>query len=271
MLILGTYRCRLHDLTPPTNTQSNRSSYYGANTSPPLSPSAYSRGFPSALSTTNTPSHEEGPDIIPRFSPTISRPRSYFNSDPYPSAHSVSYQPSPTVPSSPPSRHYNSQSSTALASLRELADALPKSKSKSKGKRKDKKDSDSDSEERSTQRMSRTGSGVWNYIPSIPFTSSSRNTTPSITPAGSYTAPPASNAQYTVSSSSYGPVSYAGGYGNASGRSREDLYSYGKSHGAVNYNTMGGMDRPLPPRGGPGGYGHRPKSVDLVTPFGNVQ
>jgi hypothetical protein len=30
-----------------------------------------------------------------------------------------------------------------------------------------------------------------------------------------------------------------------------------------------GMDRPLPPRSGPSGYGHRPKSIDLVTPFSN--
>ncbi len=71
------------------------------------------------------------------------------------------------------------------------------------------------------------------------------------------------------------------GYGApAAGRSREDLYSYGKSHGAVTpgyegayavggYGSTGGMgmDRPLPPRSGPGKYSHRPKSIDLVTPF----
>lgn len=43
----------------------------------------------------------------------------------------------------------------------------------------------------------------------------------------------------------------------------------GASYNNVSYSTYGGastgMDRPLPPRGGPG---HRPKSIDLVTPFG---
>lgn len=62
-------------------------------------------------------------------------------------------------------------------------------------------------------------------------------------------------------------------YGGA-GRSKEDLhsygngggYGYGKSHGTGGYGNTGGMgmDRPLPPRTA----GHRPKSVDLVTPFG---
>lgn len=34
-------------------------------------------------------------------------------------------------------------------------------------------------------------------------------------------------------------------------------------------STVGmGMDRPLPSRTGPAGYSHRPRSVDLVTPFG---
>jgi hypothetical protein len=30
-----------------------------------------------------------------------------------------------------------------------------------------------------------------------------------------------------------------------------------------------GMDRPLPPGSGPSGCGHRPRSIDLVTPFSN--
>jgi hypothetical protein len=45
--------------------------------------------------------------------------------------------------------------------------------------------------------------------------------------------------------------------------------SYGAYQGAAGYGNTGGMgmDRPLPPRSGPGGYGHRPRSIDLVTPF----
>ena len=55
----------------------------------------------------------------------------------------------------------------------------------------------------------------------------------------------------------------AGGYG-AGGR--------GTTYGTPTiggYGSTGGMgmDRPLPPRSGPGGYGHRPRSIDLVTPY----
>jgi hypothetical protein len=64
------------------------------------------------------------------------------------------------------------------------------------------------------------------------------------------------------------------GVSQGSGRSREDLYSYGRSYGTsgttgyVNGGGVGmGMDRPLPPRN-PGG--RRPRSVDLVTPYGGA-
>ena len=55
--------------------------------------------------------------------------------------------------------------------------------------------------------------------------------------------------EYTMPATSYGlgiTTTGAGGYGNTGGM---------------------GMDRPLPPRSGPGGYGHRPRSIDLVTPY----
>ncbi|TVY22682.1 hypothetical protein LHYA1_G008535 [Lachnellula hyalina] len=185
--------------------------------------------------------------ILSRNSPpTQSRPRSYFNSDPYP----ASYQAPPTYTSSlPRTKDYkDSQSSTALASLRELATALPRTSSKH---------SDPESPPKSSaSSISRTGSGVWNYMP---FTSTSKTTTPtpSATPGNSY------NGGYTVSQS-YGAVQTS--YVSSGGKSREDLYNYGKSQST--YGQPGGMgrDRPLPPRSGPGGYGHRPKSIDLVTP-----
>jgi hypothetical protein len=107
--------------------------------------------------------------------------------------------------------------------------------------------------------MNRPTSGVWNYIP---FTSGSKTATPtpSGTPGNSYTN--SSQTPYTVSQS-YTAFSNAG-----YARSKEDLYAYGKSQGGTYYGAAGmGMDRPLPPRSGPGGYGHRPKSIDLVTPF----
>ncbi len=219
-------------------------------TSPPLTP--YTRQH-SSWSAAVTPSHEDGPDIVPRFSPTQSRPRSYFNSEPYPQ----SYQAQANYSSSPPQTYNNSGSSTALASLRELATALPRTGNSRREPESPPKSSSSS--------VNHTSSGVWNYIP---FTSSSKSTTPtpSATPGNSYT-----SHTYTASQS------YGNGHGYAasgySGKSREDLYSYGKSHGTAvgGYGNTGGMgmDRPLPPRSGPGGYGHRPKSIDLVTPFSN--
>ena len=67
-----------------------------------------------------------------------------------------------------------------------------------------------------------------------------------------------------------------GGYGTAAGTygGREEIYTVAKGYAvtpvmAAGYGNTGGMgmDRPLPPRSGPGGYGHRPRSIDLVTPF----
>lgn len=114
----------------------------------------------------------------------------------------------------------------------------------------------------SASSISRTGSGVWNYIP---FTSSGSKTstpTPSQTPGNSYNG-------------------YTSGYGYNVSQSyggKDNVYGAGYTQGGTSgiggvsggYTSSGGMgmDRPLPPRSGPGGYGHRPRSIDLVTPFG---
>lgn len=223
--------------------------------------------FPPSLHST----HDDGPDIVPRFSPTISRPRSYFSSEPYPE----SYQPPSILSASVPhkksrnddekshrkttsSSHKSGRgSTTALESLREIAGALPKVDKKD---RKDRKSSRTTKEDRHVKDSSDEsasirgkGSAVWSYMP---FTSSSSATTPS----HSYTQ--SSIHSYDIGSSRedlHAPVSYS--YGNAT--------SSTTGYGNVVYSTYGvssGMDRPLPPRGGPG---HRPKSIDLVTPFAN--
>ena len=103
----------------------------------------------------------------------------------------------------------------------------------------------------------------------MPFTGSKTATpTPSTTPGNSYTTPQG----YTVSTS-------YGAYGTAAstyGARKEEYTMSAKSYGlgitttgAAGYGNTGGMgmDRPLPPRSGPGGYGHRPRSIDLVTPY----
>ena len=99
----------------------------------------------------------------------------------------------------------------------------------------------------------------------MPFTSGVARTAEP-TPGNSYGNCTGAGA-YT-GSTSYG-VTY--GYGNGYGqRSREDLHGYGSGSAVVGgFGSTGGMgmDRPLPPRSGPGGYGHRPRSIDLVTPY----
>ncbi|PQE18925.1 life-span regulatory factor domain-containing protein [Rutstroemia sp. NJR-2017a BVV2] len=209
--------CRLHDQAPTYSSPSN--SYAVTPNSPPLTPYARaSSSLPALFST------EEPRDIVPRLSPTQSRPRSYFNPSPYPSDFSIPYQ---APPASLPSSHIHpsgsdaqtSHSSTALASLRGLATGLPRTHQ-------------AHEPESPTGSVSRTSSHVWNYIP---FASRTTTSTPLATPGNSY----------TNSSTNY-----------SARRSGEDSYAVG-----------GGMDRPLPPRSGPGGYGHRPRSIDLVTPY----
>ncbi|KAM3073621.1 hypothetical protein ACMFMG_004494 [Clarireedia jacksonii] len=220
--------CRLHDQAP---TYSSRSSSYAVTpNSPPLTPyTRASSSLPPVLF-----SREEPRDIVPRLSPTQSRPRSYFNSSPYPTDFSIPYQAPPaSLPNgniySSGSDTQTSHSSTALASLRELATALPRTHP-------------AHEPESPTSPISRTSSHVWNYIP---FASKTATPTPVATPGNSYT---------------NGSTNYS------ARRSREDLYSVGGGQPYINTGGMG-MDRPLPPRSGPGVYGHRPRSIDLVTPY----
>ncbi|QSZ37703.1 hypothetical protein DSL72_008802 [Monilinia vaccinii-corymbosi] len=215
-------QCRLHDQAPTYTSRSN--SHAMAPHSPPLTP---------FMSSTPLYSPEEPRDIVPRLSPTQSRPRSYFNSSPYSTDFSDSYQaPSTSLPTSHfyTSSQADTRSSSALASLRELATALPRTSQPQ------------EPESPPPTALSRTSSQVWNYMP---FTSKTTTPTPVPTPGNSY------------SNSSTG---------NSARRSREDLSSFGNGQ---TYTTLGGlgMDRPLPPRSGPGGYGHRPRSIDLVTPY----
>jgi hypothetical protein len=111
--------------------------------------------------------------------------------------------------------------------------------------------------------MTRNASAVWDYIP---FTN--KSSTPAATPGNSYSGGVATSSYSSsnIAYNAYGANGHGGigyGYAGGVGGSREDLYAYGSAAG-----MSGGMDRPLPPRSGPGGYGHRPKSIDLVTPFG---
>ncbi|KAH8594985.1 hypothetical protein B0O99DRAFT_168542 [Bisporella sp. PMI_857] len=230
--------CRLHDHASAYTRSHSYSAYAPSAHSPPQSP--YTRHLGANGSQT---SFDDGPDIIPRASPTQIRPRSYFNSDPYPQSY---HQPA-SVPITPaPSNIYTStRSSTALASLRELATALPRTSGRG----------DDSPPKSAASSMSRTGSGVWNYMP---FTTS-KSTVP--TPASSYTQSGYAGQNYGAYSSNGYPV-------------KKEEYSAAKSYGHTVASPIGqygntggmGMDRPLPPRTG-GGYGHRPKSIDLVTPF----
>ena len=110
----------------------------------------------------------------------------------------------------------------------------------------------------------------------MPFSLGSKTATPTpgTTPGNSYTA----RQGYTVSASYDG---HRNGAGSTYGGRKDDYpMSYGAyghygpglgitSTPAGGYGCTGGMgmDRPLPPRSGPGGYGNRPKSIDLVTPY----
>jgi hypothetical protein len=238
--------CRLHDQAP-AYTRSHSYTSALPSTSPPASP--YSRHF-SSLGSITTYSPDDGPDIIPRFSPTQSRPRSYYNSESYPSSYHAPLSSSPpTTGDHHSATSSQSRSSTALASLRELATALPKTASRNRDPESPPKSSAS------------SMNGVWNYIPfassSHTYAKTTSSPTPTPTPGNSYT-----NSQGYTASQSYGAYNTTQDYG------------YGKSAGtgggyAAGYAGTGGMgmDRPLPPRSGPGGYGHRPRSIDLVTPF----
>lgn len=183
-------RCRLDDDAP---------AYTRTPSTPSLS--TYPYNHPSPPHSPYLPPTSGHPDIIPRFSPSQSRPRSYFND--LPPLHDPSYTTSSCI------SHSKNGSSSALASLRELATALDESPPREHG--------------------------MWNYMAF----------------AQARTAP-------TTPGTSWGG-------GGSYGHSKE----YGVSEQTFGGRSVGGgMDRPLPPRGGPpGGYGHRPRSIDLVTPF----
>lgn len=213
----------------------------------------------------------------------MSRPRSYFNSEPFaltPSDTNTTSSMSASLPQSQyytqsprASKHHSSSnqhpsregSTSALASLRELSAALDSSKSSSSRTRARNgsiNTSDEDDSAPASPTLSRSGSAVWSYMP---FTSTTNNANAMSPPprnggiARSYTQPPASTA--------YGSSGYSvNGYG-ANGYSYNGYGATGGISMAVGRTPGAGMDRPLPPRSG--GYGHRPRSMDLVTPFSN--
>lgn len=243
----------------------------------------------------------EGPDIIPRASPTISRPRSYFG-DPFSlpsSAYTQSRTHSQTQLSLSPqmsneSRRSTNASTTALDSLRTLSSALEASRIRDDHSPSDNEPSPSSSP------ISRSSSGVWSYMKfgsSATSTSSSSTARPLVSRSYSQTSSAgtySSHASKTPSNhTSQGPSNYTVAYGGnrrGSGAGVGKLSSTGGSamyasttasntsynSGLTDPYSLGqglglglprgsGMDRPLPPRSG--GFAHRPKSVDLVTPF----
>jgi hypothetical protein len=275
-------RCRQHDLSTHSATTSHQSSKFSPPqmhvpfsssshyTSPPRSP--YSSTF---YQTT------DGPDIIPRASPSIARPRSYFGSEPlaaeetYGSGYGhvssslpqqFGYAPGSSRDGGRKDEHR--KSSTALASLRELSSALESSRSYSKPSKQPNakltksnksnssiererayrgRNASSDSSSGSTYSGSSEGEtdgGDDEYeLPQKSHSKWSYAPTPGVF-ARTYSTPaPITQSAYQLTGKSYGGT---GGYSYAAG--------------------MKGMERPLPPRSV--GFGHRPKSIDLVTPFG---
>jgi hypothetical protein len=228
--------CRLHDQAPASTRPQSFSAL--PSISPPASPYYQHHHFPS-----------DGPDIIPRFSPTQPRPRSYYHHN---SADNTSYTaPSSYHPSStshfPPSvarTSASSRSSTALASLRDIAAALPRSPS----------------HHPSPPRSPTTAAaGVWSFIP---FSQSKTATpTPSATPGNSYGSHGMPHSQSYNGGGEYASTATAGDDPFAARRNSTYSVTYASGVGV-------GMDRPLPPRSGPGGYGNRGRNIDLVTPFG---
>lgn len=205
----------------------------------------------------------DGPDIVPRASPTTLRPRSYYNSDPYPD---VTYSTTTALPSHSGHKPSNSTSSSALASLRELSAALENSRTDAKERTGSRSGSDAESEPSAPPSpISRSSSGVWSYMT---FASSSTTGAAVKQVSRSYIQPQRSYTQSSMSGSGYGS-DYKVGYNYSNGgnggvstqRYAPATYTTTSPAGL----TRGMMERPLPPRSG--GYGHRPKSMDLVTPY----
>ena len=278
--------CRKHDL--PSSGHSHQTSLSNSPTSPSFpSPTSYS-SYVRPLSTINPTTTDR--DIIPRASPTTLRPRSYFASEPFPGTKAAPI---------PPSRPSTNSSSSALTSLRELSAALENTRadmrdgrgslaspaiprpSTGSGSDADGEDGEAESAQTSgtTSPMSRSASGVWSYMT---FAGSASNTAGAMPPlkqtARSYTTPQSTR---STSNSHYAYGTYAGAGTGGSGKAG---YGYGGyMHGSKDTSKyryapatytaplvaaasgLVGMERPLPPRSG--GYSHRPRSIDLVTPY----
>lgn len=282
---LTNHSCRKHDF--PSSGHSHQTSLSNSPTSPSFpSPTPYT-SYVHPISTIYPTSADR--DIIPRASPTTLRPRSYFASDPYPTK---------AVPTSS-SRPSANSSNSALASLRELSAAIENTRtdvrerrgslasraiprpSTGSGSDADGEDGEAESTQTSgtTSPVSRSASGVWNYMT---FVGSASNTVSAMPPpkqiARSFTTPQSTR---STSGSNYAYGTYAGagtggsgkagyGYGGyANGIKDTNKYRYAPATYSAPLATaasgMVGMERPLPPRSG--GYSHRPRSMDLVTPY----
>jgi len=275
------HSCRKHDL--PSSGHSRQTSLSNSPTSPSISsPTPYAYARP--LSTVYPTSPDR--DIIPRASPTTLRPRSYFASEPFPTK---------AVPISPSHPSANS-SSSALASLRELSAALENTRaevrdrhgslasrpiphpSTGSGSDADGEDCEAESAQTSgtTSPVSRSASGAWSYLT---FVGSASNNVSAMAPlkqiARSYTTPQStrsnSNSNYAYARTETAGSGKAGyGYGTyANGSKDTSKYRYAPATSTAPLVTAAsglvGMERPLPPRSG--GYSHRPRSIDLVTPY----
>ncbi|KAI9733760.1 MAG: hypothetical protein M1818_007174 [Claussenomyces sp. TS43310] len=294
--------CRQRDLSAASGSSHHRYTPSGSSTYDAFSSSnALSHMSPPRTPYANfTFSPSDGPDIVPRASPTIPRPRSYFGSEPFPTSSTQGqYAISSSLPYVYPngaSGYVEGSNSNALASLRELSSALQSSRphktqpvsgreadreldlmernrrrqlgsgSQSRGEN-SRSGSDDESPVRACHGtpMSKSASGVWSYMPFASATSkgdiSRTYSTPSIVQqqSGGY----AQGGRSAAHTSRTG--SRAGSGSGSAASSNYTLTTPLSSNDTFGLTRNPGMDRPLPPRSG--GYGHRPKSIDLVTPF----
>lgn len=267
-LLLTRPRCRKHDLDAPAphSSQTSTGFYYSAPTSPPLTPL-----YPAFHIPYLNDLPREYPDIIPRASPTLQRPRSYFAERPAATTYTSHSRPLST-----------SSSSSALESLRSLATALPPPSSSSSNASKRSKGSPSPSPP-----PSRRGS-LWN----LNYLSSSIGLTSALLPSSMHrrasTASTASSAgkekskrehdgrSKHIESRQYVPAqphtatptpaatprgSFERPYGFLSA-SHGDRYC----GGGAEWEDRSAWERPLPDRRPPVNGG-APKSLQLVTPI----
>lgn len=275
------FRCQTKDLSSSHNPSHHAYNSSGSSIHIPFSSSTARSYVSPPRSPFFAPS--DGPDIVPRASPTIPRPRSYFGSEPFPTSGAAYGQDA--------SFNYLSYGyveghntivdgtgSTALASLRELSSVLQCTRTSSKTH--DYRSTDADHRGRlgsgssrsgtSTQsgsdddsptrvpadphKLSKSASGVWSYMPFASGASKGADLSRTYEPPSMLPPPATGHKARNLSGSSTKSTNYT----LATATSTADVYGIGLSRNP-------GMDRPLPPRSG--GYGHRPKSIDLVTPF----